>query len=711
MPAAGLPDLLNFTSHSTVLTTAVAHSSRRGSQLRIRPLPFVAPVFLAVSVLLAGPGAAQAAGSVTESGTATYEVIPAKNLIQVTVQVSIHNGVPSQSSNAGTIAFSWNSTDIAIEQAAGPVVATSNGGDVWQSTISSDDRYRIVKLDFANVYFGQTRVVTAKYSIPSKPQSAGAFQATGAYASLCAVGNGRDSGLVSVVIPDGFDLRVDSGGKLTKTGDSGGKQVFSSGTQSNPKDFWTCVAARNAAAQAHTPLTVVGQDFDLQGWPGDSGWISMVRTNIGAELQTLSDLTGLSMPGGTIVIAEVGNGGLDDNGVRYDPATRIVNIPQSASPSTVAHALAHIWFNSSSLKDTWLSEGLALYGQRAAGEGNYPLCDKVPVYPGSGTPDLTVWHTLNPNSTIQDQNVYEWQYAAACAFFTSAAKEMGPDNFKNVLKAAAAGALPYAAATPGEKPAGVQLPVTSKQMLDLLEERGTLPDGVTQPDDIRQFLSGEGIFDAVTLAARSAARTDYHALATRAGEWKLPPAVRDPMNGWDFPSAEAAMAKVGAILDLRNQVGKILPGFSLDGTRIQTLFESASTQADLDSLASLLKKVSDASDKVARATQLRNGGHDFLQTIGLISADLDTPLKQAHAALQNIDLDGAASKADSVINRVNGSSELGLLWVIAAGAVLAFVLMLTALLIGFVLLPARRRKASSAASTSSGDHDDVDQQG
>jgi hypothetical protein len=248
-------------------------------------------------------------------------------------------------------------------------------------------------------------------------------------------------------------------------------------------------------------------------------------------------------------------------------------------------------------------------------------------------------------------------------------------------------------------------------MLDLLEERGTLPDGVTQPDDIRQFLSGEGIFDAATLAARSAARTDYHALATRAGEWKLPPAVRDPMSGWDFPAAEAAVAKVGAILDLRDQVGKVVPGFSLDGTRVQTLFESASTQADLDNLTALIQKVSQASGEVAKATQLRNGGHDFLQTIGLISADLDTPLRQARTDLQNIDPDGATSRAESVINRVNGSSELGLLWVIAAGAVLAFVLMLTTLLVGFVLVPARRRKASSAASASSGGHGDVDQQG
>ena len=679
--------------------------------MHIRLLPVVAPVFLAGTLLLVGPSAVQGAGGVTESGTATYEVVPAQNLIKVTVQVSIRNDKPSQASSSGTIAYSWNSTNIAIEQGAGPVEATSNAGTVWQSTISSDDRYRVVKLDFPNVYYGQTRVVTAKYSIPSKPGSAGAFQATGAYASLCAVGSGRDTGLVSVVIPDGFDLRVDSGGQLTKTGDSSGKQVFSSGAQANPKDFWTCVAARNAASATHVPLVVAGQEFDLQGWPGDSAWISMVRANIGADVQSLEDLTGLTMPGGTIVIAEVGNGGLDDNGLGYDPATHTVSIPQSAGAGAVAHALAHVWFNSDSLADKWLYEGLAMYSQKAAGEGNYPPCDKVPAYPSSGTPSLTTWRKLNPNSTIEDQNVYAWQYAAACAFFTTAAKEIGPDNLKSVLKAAAAGEMPYAGATPGEKATGTRLPLTSKQLLDLLDERGMIPAGIAKPDDMEQLLAGEGIFDTAALAARSDSRTAYHALATRAGTWKLPVAVRGPMGDWDFPSAQADMAKVGAILDLRDLVGKQLTGLSLDGTRIQTMFESASTPADLDDLAALLKRMSDASQKVAHAAAVRDGSRDILQAIGLTGADLDTPLKQARADLQNVDPDGAISKADSVVARVNGSSEIGLLWVIAAAAVLAFVLMLMALLVGFVLLPARRRKTLSDGADSAGSDGGTDQQG
>jgi hypothetical protein len=175
--------------------------------------------------------------------------------------------------------------------------------------------------------------------------------------------------------------------------------------------------------------------------------------------------------------------------------------------------------------------------------------------------------------------------------------------------------------------------------------------------------------------------------------------IREPMSKWDFPSAQAEMAGTRTILDLRDLVRQQLPSFSLDGTDIQTRFESAATQADLDDLAALMRKVSDAAAKIAQAAQSRNGVHDILQTIGLIGADLDTPLKQARADLQRIDPDAAGSNAESVTNRVNGSRTIGLLWVIAVGASVAFVLTLTTLLLVFVFLPIRRRKAVAAAAT------------
>ena len=302
------------------------------------------------------------------------------------------------------------------------------------------------------------------------------------------------------------------------------------------------IEARSSAAVSQSPLTAGGQAFDIQGLAGDSTWPAMIGAVLGPDVQRLEDLTGLQMPGGTIVVAEVGNGGLNDHALGYDPATRTVGIPESATPRMVAHALSHIWFNSTMFEDTWVSEGLAGYSEIAAGAGNYVPCTATPAYPGSGTPSLSKWLTLNLNSTIQDQNVSDWQYAASCAFFTSVADAMGPDAFKSVLRAAVGGERAYAAVSTADPQIGAPGPLTSQQLVDLIDEDGMIAAGVTDPGRTQQFLAGDGVFSAAVLSARLDARTAYRAQVAQSGKWTLPVAVRIPMSGWDFTAANTSMA-------------------------------------------------------------------------------------------------------------------------------------------------------------------------
>jgi hypothetical protein len=229
------------------------------------------------------PTAARADGGMIETGTTTYEVVPGKNLIQVTIQISIYNATPNKVTSTGIEYIFWNLTEITVEQEAGPVSATSDAGAVSQSVISTDKYYRYIDLNYPRVYYGQTRVVTATYSIPAAPHAAGGFRAGQAYASLCAVGNGWDTGTVSVVLPTGFKLYVDDGSDLTQSNASGDKQVYSSGTQASPNKFWTCVDAEDAANLTHTPLTAAGQAFDIESWPEDASWSSSIRTDVGGE--------------------------------------------------------------------------------------------------------------------------------------------------------------------------------------------------------------------------------------------------------------------------------------------------------------------------------------------------------------------------------------------------------------------------------------------
>lgn len=643
--------------------------------MRIRPLLLLAPVVMAGTMLLTTPPAARAANGMTETGTTTYEVIPSKNLIQVTVQITIQNETPNQTTSSGYTYYYWNLTAISVEASAGPVSASSNGGVVTASASGGNDYYRIVKLSYPNVYYGQTRIVNATYTIPGAPHAASVFRASQAYASLCAVGNGEDTGSVSVVVPDGFNVNIASGGQLSKTSDTDGKQYFSSGTQTNPRKFWTCVSAEYPANLTHTPLTAGGQSFDITGWPEDPAWSTTVSEDVGGDVGRLQDLTGLKMPGGTIVLAEAGDEQLGLYGGTYNPSTTKAAIPETARKDVVAHELSHIWFNQAMFVDTWLSEGLAGYSEKAAGEGNYSPCTAPGVYPGSGSPDLMSWQKLNYNSTTQDQNVSDWQYAASCYFITVVADAMGPEGFRNVLKAAAADEMAYVGATPGETLPGAKSPLSSKQMLDLIDERGMVPAGIADLDRAQTALAAYGVFDSATLATRSSARAIYHALAASAGTWKLPLAIRKAMSTWDYPAAQTAMATARQILDARTAIGKQLPGFSADGTDIQKRFQSAATQSDLDSLLTLTKLEADSAGKVDAATKLRNGGRNALQALGLLGTDLDTPLKQAQTDLGNVKPEAAGTEAQSVIDGVNGASNQGLLRIGALVGLLAILLL------------------------------------
>lgn len=171
----------------------------------------------------------------------------------------------------------------------------------------------------------------------------------------------------------------------------------------------------------------------------------------------------------------------------------------------------------------------------------------------------------------------------------------------------------------------------------------------------------------------------------------MPLAVRNPMASWDFSAAPTAIGTATQILTLRDQAAKNLPGLSLDGTPLQTLFESASTQSDLTVVLDMAKNEADAAATVGQATQLNDASRSILQTVGLIGTDLSVPLTQANTALKNVKPDDASASAQQVIDAINGSSDQGLIRVAVLIGLLLVVLLLVLLLVLF--LRRRRRHA------------------
>ncbi len=663
--------------------------------MRRRLMLLLAPFALASTLVIAAPGTALASNGMIETGTTTYEVLPAQAQIKVTISISIANRKPSDSQYY----YFWNSTQIAVEKEAGAISATSNAGKVKQKALKQDDYYRYVELDYPDVLYGQTRVVTATYAIPAAPKSPGGYRALSAYASLCAVGNGEDTGSVSIVVPAGFDLYVDSGSELTESTAKDGRLVYSTGTQSAPYKLWTCVDAENEAKLTQSPFSAGTQPFTLKSWPEDKAWSAQMQAEVTTDVPALEDLTGLTMPGARVTIVEAGDAQLGQYAGMYNADAKISYIPETIDKATVAHELSHIWFNGKMLADKWMSEGLAGYSEQAAGPGNFTACAEPGAYPTSSGPNLLSWKILSAQPTIQDEAVVDYNYRAACYVFTTLASQMGPDNFRNVITAASTDMLAYQGATAGEKLDDGDGPLTSKEMLDLIDEFGMLPAGVKDLDAAGDVFARYGIIDSSDLTARSTARTKYHALAASAGKWAMPLAVRDPMATWSFASATTAMTTIGQILDARKQIESAVEGLSLDGTQIQKDFEAATTQTDLEAVLALAKKEADAADVVARAVSLNGSSRSLTETVGLLGVDVDTQLTAARTDLAGVKPETAKSQAQSVIDTIDASGGQGTTRIAMAVGGTLVLLLLIALV---VLLWRRGRKPVPAAATFAG---------
>jgi len=653
--------------------------------VRKRLILGLVPMLLAGMAALTSPlPTLAAAGGAIETGTTTYVVNTTKSEIDVTVRLSIKNTKPSDS----LYNYYYTTTGIGVEIEAGALKTTSNAGAVKQSTISTGNYYRQIKLTYPAVWYGQTRVITVTYAIPAAPKAPGGFRAGKAYTELCAVGNGFDSGSVNVVVPDGFDVGFTGGTDLTQTSDTKGLQTYGSGSVSAPYKFWSCLEATNPANLTSSKITAGGQTFNIQSWPEDTIWATTVGGNVQSDVQVLEDMTGLKMPGGTIAIKEAGNSELGEYVGVYTSTTKTATVTEDTDQATVAHELSHIWFNKNLFTATWMDEGFAGYSEKAAGSGNYKPCLAPGSYPGTGSPDLTTWKFLDVNSTTVDQNITDWQYAASCYLVTKLADAIGPAKLKAVLVAASTSEIPYVGAAPAETSPLGPPPISPKTLLDLIDERGMVPAGVKDLDEAQTLFADYGVFATSDLIARSKGRTQYHTLLDAAGAWKLPLAVRSPMASWSFPTAETAMATATQILALRDQVQKGGGDLSLDKTPIQTQFEAAKTQADLDTLLALAKKEAAAAAKVAQAKQLNDGSHSVFQTVGLMGTDPGASIKQATEALKNAKPDDASAAAQKAIDLINGSGDQGMM---RLGIMLVLILALVAV-VGFLTMRRRRRR-------------------
>ncbi len=653
--------------------------------MRRKLLVTLSPVLIATATLLVSP-APVAAAEVVETGATTYTVNVADHRIDVSIELRITNNKPPD----GHYIYYWDRTQVAVEAQAGAVKMTSNGGRVSQSVAKSDRWYRYINIGFPKVYYRQTRVITITYSIDARPRAPGGFRAVKAYVDVCAIGSGYDSGTVKVVLPAEFGLNNYTGEALQDSGVSGDTRTLVSGTLSAPYKFWSCFDATNPDALITTKETVAGQKFEIQSWPEDPDWKAMLEGQLAFDIEGLQKMNGLDLPGGTIVIREVGNSELGEYAGMYNSKTQIAYVTEQTGADIVAHELSHIWYNHTLFSDKWASEGLAGYSEQLAGSGQFTPCVEPGKYPGTGSPDLNTWVSLDMSSTTQDVEILDYEYDAACYIFTELADQMGEENLKAVLMAAANGEMAYQGSTPGETDIVSMAPLSGQALLDLIDERGMIPAGIDDLDQAQDLLGKYGIFTKADLADRSEARAAYHKLADQAGDWDLPLAVREPMASWKFAEASTAMKTAGQIVAARDEIEAKLSDFSFDGTKMQTRFEDIEEADDLDSLAETAQQEVEAAAVLAEARAAESGGRNPLAMIGLLGADLQSPLSQATDALKNLHPDDAETAAQGVLDQVNGATTAGVVRLVVLLGLLALVVL------AFVLFRKFRSRRAAA---------------
>ena len=220
-------------------------------------------------------------------------------------------------------------------------------------------------MTFPKLYFGESRTVKLTYTVKGgKPRSTTATRTMRAFASFCAIANGTDSSTVTVRLPKGFSV-TPSGEKL-KAKVVGKERVLSSGKITNPEGWFACFTGTNRAGYKTDTLAAHdGREISLRSWPEDPAWATGVRADIVSSLPLLERLTGTGMDGEAKLSVQEAATGAEYAGF-YDAKTGTVTVGEDyGQPALVEHELAHVWFNRTSFKETWLSEGLAEWAGRA----------------------------------------------------------------------------------------------------------------------------------------------------------------------------------------------------------------------------------------------------------------------------------------------------------------------------------------------------------
>jgi hypothetical protein len=644
------------------------------------------------------PAHALAAEGFRQTAATVYRLDPARGRLGVTVTIKVTNTTPDREEPYACIEYTdgWlplpypstcyntvrtylTTTNALVENEATGLKAVSGGKTLEVAPGTPGAAYRAVSIAFPQLYVGETRTVKLTYVIKGgKPRSATSTRTMRAFASFCAIANGADKGTVTVRLPKGFAITT-SGEKL-KARVEGKERILASGTITRTADWFACFTGTNPGGYKTEKLAGHdGQTIQLRSWPEDPAWASGVRADIASGLPALERLTGAGLPGEAALSVQESATGAQYAGF-YDTKSRTVTVGEDfAQPALVEHELAHAWFNGTTIKDPWLSEGLAEWAGRAVSGESTP-CTRPSIQAGSVT--LSTWRKVGPQATAEDRDAVTAQYAAACYAVTAVAQAAGDQGMTAAISALLARRDPYGADADARR---ASRPATWKDWLDAVDELALAPAGAGE-SVASDLLAEYGVTkDAALLAQRIEARRAWRDLLATVQGWTAPTAVRAPMAAWDFRGAGAAIEAARRTWELTGETDAVLAGVDARRGPAADAWAAADALADLEAAADLAARQLAAARDVAAVRDLVASPLDIAQQVGLFGTQVPS-VEAAIPAVRAGDGDAVAAITAEVRSTVAGLRAVGQQRM-TAGAVVT-----TALLAVLVVLWVRRAR-------------------
>ncbi|HEY8238471.1 MAG TPA: hypothetical protein VIF63_03465, partial [Candidatus Limnocylindrales bacterium] len=481
-------------------------------------------------------------------GAATYDVLPEEGRVAVTVQLTAKNHLK----NTATKQFFFRSGFVTVLPGTSNFRLTGGSATPKVTVSSKTETYTNLKIDFgANLGAGKSTKLTLTFDVldpGGAPDRALRISHSLVAFVAWAVATPETPGAsVDVRLPVGYGVTVRRGPLDGPTAADATHEVWSSGTLAKPLDYVAEIAADRPTEFAESSLDVAMSGGPatvvVRSWPDDPNWRDRVSSLVERALPLLERDIGLDWPvDGPLAVHEALVRNTGGYAGIFDPAEGRIDIAYAASDGVVLHELAHAWFNGRLVADRWAAEAFASYyaGLAAVELGIDPAAPTLPDAPSPAAIPLNAWRP----SGIEDPETEAWAYAASLQLAKLIAERAGPAAQHAVWADAALGIGAYqpessSGALGGAEPAAG--PPDWRGLLDLFEAKADVDLGdlwrtwVARPEDGQM------------LADRAIARGFYARSVALAGEWQLPPAIRQAMRAWRFDVAQELILAADAV--------------------------------------------------------------------------------------------------------------------------------------------------------------------